>query len=75
MRIPWLRAGRDLNVPLLRIGLPILKALFHTAVHLLEECLPDVREFLPLPRQQVLVLIDLVLHVQELTLALAFLLH
>ena len=75
MRIPWLRAGRDLNVPLLRIGLPILKALLHTAVHLLEECLPDVREFLPLSGEQVLVLIDLVLHVQELTLALAFLLH
>jgi hypothetical protein len=75
MRIPWLRAGRDLNVPLLRIGLPILKALLHTTVHLLEECLPDVREFLPFSGEQVFVLINLVLHVQELTLALAFLLH
>ena len=51
------------------------KALLHAAVHLLEECLPNVRKLLPLTGEQVFVLVNLVLHVQELALPLTFLLH
>ncbi len=71
----WLWTRRDLGVLLLGVGLPILKALLHSAVHLLEECLPNFRKLLPLTGEQVFVLVNLVLHVQELTLTLTFLLH
>ena len=54
---------RNFTILLLGVGLPILKALLYSAVHLLEECFSYVRKFLPLSREQVFALINLVLHV------------